>query len=193
MPADLTSANLVTRTALVLDDQALAILENTGTASRVYRIPYSRVEHLLVSQNFPWVSFTVITLFMFLPGVLLFFVQEPVTNVIAAAILALALILIAYYTVCLRTTLTFAYGDRTRTFKFTSRPAKLARFLTRFDAAVLAAQKYEREQLELTPAPSPAPATSDGDLAATAAAPPTAAPPAPAPPPAAPPPPPPPA
>lgn len=155
MPVDLSTASLVSRRGLVLDDQSLVILESQFMTSRMWRVPYEQVRCLTLSRSTPYLRMTIISVLILLPGLLLLLVQESATNVIAAFLIVLALAMLTYYLVCGKTRIEIAYGQRLRTFDVITSQGRLDRFLLRFKSAVEAAQTFYHEKYAVPQAEEP--------------------------------------
>ena len=164
MPVDLTTASVLARQTLVLDDQNLVVLESQTSSSRMRRIPYGQVKGLAVSRGFPVVRMMMIALFILLPGVLLMLTHVRTVTIIGTLLIAIALVILISYLVVGKTTITIDFGTRHRTFHIIARAAKINRFLKRFDKAVSTSQetlrqKYAQQHQEtpgVTIAPEPA-------------------------------------
>lgn len=145
MPTDLNTTSTVVRQGLVLDDQSLVILESQLSNSRIWRIPYDQVRSLTVSRRPPLGRMAAVSGLILLPGSLLFLISEEGFWILAGFIIAFALALLTFYLVCGKTTLEFAYGQRTRTMHVIARPKKIHKFLIRFTSSVEASQEYYRQ------------------------------------------------
>ncbi|MEM7624139.1 MAG: hypothetical protein AAF333_00775 [Planctomycetota bacterium] len=147
MSADLSTASLFTRHGLVLDENAMVVMETRSASSRLWRVPYDQVSSLAVSQQIPAARILVVTVLVLLPSLLLFLVQEVVTNYLGGVLAAVAIAVIIYYLIAKKTTLTFCYGHHVKTYPVIARPSRLNRFLQRFHTAVESAQDRRRAEL----------------------------------------------
>lgn len=136
MPADLTTASLIVRQSLVLDDDALVILESRGGSSRVWRVPYLRVRRLTLHQRLPAGRMAVVFLLLTLPGAALLLIDDDVAWVFAGILIGLSLVILTWYAVCRKTRLRFEYSTSERELEVIARPKRLRRFTQRFSEAV---------------------------------------------------------
>ncbi len=141
MPVDLTTAAMTVRQGLLLDDDALVILESRGTSSRLWRIPYEQTQRLVVARVWPVGRIALISVVLGLPGTLLMLVDETAVRVIAAALLIVLAAVLTWYAVCRRTNFEVHFGHRVRSFAVIARPARIDRFIARFVTHVRDAQQ----------------------------------------------------
>jgi hypothetical protein len=157
---DLNSADLVSRYGLVLDDHALVILRTEGMAGRTWRVPYAQVESLSVRQQLPIWRILIVACLLLLPAGLLLLLQDPIAYAFSGALGTIGLALVGFYIWARRTTLTFTYGPQTKSYPVITRPARLTRFITRFDQHVRTAQSTAADPKSPADANPESPTTS---------------------------------
>jgi hypothetical protein len=65
---DLVGATLTRRQSLLVDDDALVVLESIGSRDRVRRVLYDRVASVVVWRALPWVRMLLVAVLAGLPG-----------------------------------------------------------------------------------------------------------------------------
>ncbi|MEM1097188.1 MAG: hypothetical protein AAGH92_00225 [Planctomycetota bacterium] len=148
MPADLTTASLVARQSVVLDDEAMILLESRGSSSRVRRVPYRQVYRLTLHRRWPAGRMATIFLALLLPGAAIALIDEPIARGFAAVLIVLAVCILSWYGVCRKTMLRFEFGSMSREVEVIATPARLDRFVRRFTELVTNVQAARRVELE---------------------------------------------
>jgi hypothetical protein len=141
MSADLTYSGWMTRGSLVLQDDALVVLEHQVIRDRVKRIKYDRVSTLLIWREFP-VGRAVLFLVLFgLPGISSLTTGGGgiVTGSILLAVLAIIEIRYALYQ---KTHILIQRGERTYRYSGIFSRKKVNRFAERFASAARRSQTH---------------------------------------------------
>lgn len=147
MPADLTTASLIVRQGLVLDDEALIVLESRGGSSRVWRVPFRSVYRLTMHRRVPAGRMTLVFLLITVPGAALALIDEPIARGFAGALVAVSVVILAWYAVCKKTRLHIEYGSMHRELEVIATPTRVRRFVQRFAESVGDVQESRRAEL----------------------------------------------
>ncbi|MEM7576730.1 MAG: hypothetical protein AAF328_04570 [Planctomycetota bacterium] len=147
MPADLTTASLIVRQGLVLDDEALVVLESRGSSSRVRRVPYRQLYRMTMHRRFPAGRMAVTFLVLTLPGAALGLIDDSIIRGFAVVLVAVSLVILGWYAVCKKTKLRFEYGSMSREVEVIATPSRVDRFARRLAERVEQVQTARRSEL----------------------------------------------
>src|SRR5687768_14351463 len=132
MAADLSVRMTLRRLNLLLDEDALVILEQQSVSDRMRRILLDRVESVVTWRRPAWVALALITIFLGLPGLGVILigvsVDEVVVLIIGGIILAVAAALLFWFIFCGQTTVRITRAGTNHEFTVTARPSTVRRF-----------------------------------------------------------------